>query len=71
MRQTTASAVVGASLAIAGVGMAFAAAESYFGSVPQSPWILYVYLPISAVLFAGGAFVLVKAQRRYQAGKRG
>ncbi len=66
MSGPTGSAIAGAGLAIAGVGMGVAAVRAYLDTVPRSPWILYVYVPIASLLFVVGAVVLVRAQRKYE-----
>jgi len=58
-------ALGGASLLIAGAGMVLGAAGSYATSVPRLPWVLFVYGPLGAVLFALGAIVLTRAQHVY------
>jgi cytochrome c-type biogenesis protein CcmH/NrfF len=47
--------------------MMFGAVVVYVSSVPQSPWILYIYLPIGMILLSMGVVVLFRAQLRYEA----
>lgn len=67
--RTTASAILGATLLVAGGSMAVAAAQAYSG-IPRTPEILYVYLPIAAALLALGAIVIIQAQIRYDSERR-
>jgi 4-amino-4-deoxy-L-arabinose transferase-like glycosyltransferase len=57
-------------LAIAGAIMVFEAVRSYFIVVPQSTWVLYIYVPIGMLLFAPGVVLIARAQARYNSERR-
>ena len=57
-------------LLIGGAGMILGAVSAYYTSVPSSPWILFVYVPLGTLLFVAGAVLLVRAQNLYESEKK-
>ncbi len=63
--------LLGAWLLFAGGDMIVTASRYYAQVMPSSLWVLYIYVPIGAVLLAFGVVVVAREQARYARERRG